>query len=72
VLGDVPVDSEAPVVTSSILRMCCHSFQICSGGRVCVRVFVGMEKLVYFSVVPAAVTKQTPVGYLRSVTNGFN
>jgi hypothetical protein len=30
VVGDVPVDSEAPVVTSSILRICRHSLRRCS------------------------------------------
>jgi hypothetical protein len=29
-VGDVPVDSEAPVVTSSILRICRHSLRRCS------------------------------------------
>jgi hypothetical protein len=30
VVGDVPVDSETPVVTSSILRNCRHSLRRCS------------------------------------------
>jgi hypothetical protein len=30
VVGDVPVVSEVPVVTSSILRICRHSFRRCS------------------------------------------
>jgi hypothetical protein len=29
-VGDVPVDSEAPVVTTSILRICRHSLRRCS------------------------------------------
>ena len=40
VVGDVPVDSETPVVTSSISRICrpgdAHR------GRGCVRVFIGV------------------------------
>jgi hypothetical protein len=41
VVGGVLVDSEAPVVTSSILRICRHSLSRCSSGRVCVRVLIG-------------------------------
>jgi hypothetical protein len=36
VVGDVPVDSEASVVTSSILKIYRHSLRICSLGKVCV------------------------------------
>jgi hypothetical protein len=32
VVGDVPVDSEAPVVTSSISRICRHNLRRCSWG----------------------------------------
>jgi hypothetical protein len=35
VVSDVPVDSETPVVTSSILRICRLSLRRCSWGRVC-------------------------------------
>jgi hypothetical protein len=30
VVGDIPVDSEAPVVTSSILRICRYNLRRCS------------------------------------------
>jgi hypothetical protein len=43
VVGDVPVDSEAPVVTSSILRICGTVFEDAPRGRLCVRVFKGMS-----------------------------
>jgi hypothetical protein len=43
VVGDVPVDNETYVVTSSILRICQHSLRDASRGRVCVRVFIRMS-----------------------------
>ena len=43
--GDVPVDSEAPVVTSSISRLDppAQSFGGAHRGRVCVRAFIGVS-----------------------------
>jgi hypothetical protein len=40
--GDVPVDSEAPVVTSSISRpdLSAQSFRDAYRGRVCMRAFI--------------------------------
>ena len=45
IVGDVPVDSKAPVVTSSISRICIAGsvFKDAHRGRVCVRVFIGCE-----------------------------
>jgi hypothetical protein len=43
VVGDVPVDSEMHVVTSSILRFPGIVFEDATRGRVCVRVFIGMN-----------------------------
>jgi hypothetical protein len=46
VVDDVPVDSEAPVVTSSILRISRFARTVLGDaprGRVCVRVFIGMS-----------------------------
>jgi hypothetical protein len=42
--GDAPVDSEAPVVTSSISRTDppAQSFGGAHRGRVCMRAFIGM------------------------------
>jgi hypothetical protein len=43
VVGAVPVDSEAHVVTSSILRIFAGAvFEDAHRGRLCVRVFIGM------------------------------
>ena len=43
-VSDVPVDDEAPVVTSGIFRSAgAHSFGGAHRGRVCVRVFIGCE-----------------------------
>jgi hypothetical protein len=50
--GDVPVDSEAPVVTSSISRLDppAESFGGAHRGRECVRAFIGGECMhVYMS-----------------------
>ena len=43
--GDVPVDSEAPVVTSSISRLDppAQYFGGAHRGRVCVRAFIGVS-----------------------------
>jgi hypothetical protein len=41
-LGDVPVGSETPVVTSPILRIC-RVFEDVPRGRVYVHVFIGMS-----------------------------
>jgi hypothetical protein len=43
--GDVPVNSEAPVVTSSISRHNppAQSFEGARRGRVCVRAFIGVS-----------------------------
>ena len=44
VVSDVPVDDEAPVVTSRIFRSVgAKSFGGAHRGRVCVRVFIGCE-----------------------------
>jgi hypothetical protein len=45
VVGDVPVDSEASVVISSISRLAgpTHFFEGAYKGRVCVRAFVGVS-----------------------------
>ncbi len=44
VVGNVPVDSEAPVVTSSIsLGFAGSVFEDAHMGRVCVRVFIGVS-----------------------------
>ena len=44
VVSDVPVDDEAPVVTSGIFRFAgAQSFGGTHRGRVCVRVFIGCE-----------------------------
>jgi len=44
VVSDVPVDDEAPVVTSGIFRSAgAQSFGGAHRGRVCVRVFIGYE-----------------------------
>jgi hypothetical protein len=44
VVGDVPVDSEAPVVTSSISPGFAGSvFEDAHRGRVCVRAFIGVS-----------------------------
>ena len=43
-VSDVPVDDEAPVVTSGIFRSAgAQSFGGAHRGRVCVRVFIGCE-----------------------------
>jgi hypothetical protein len=43
-VGDVPVDNEAPVVTSSISpRFTGPVFEDAYRGRVCVRVFIGVS-----------------------------
>ena len=49
IVGDVPVDSEAPVVTSSISRICIVGsvFKDAHRGRVCVRVFIGVSVRAY-------------------------
>ncbi len=47
VVGDVPVDSETPVVTSSIsLEFAGPVFEDAHRGRVCVRVFLGVSACV--------------------------
>jgi hypothetical protein len=43
VVGDVPVDNEASVVTSSMLGFAGTVFEDTPRGRVCVRVFIGMS-----------------------------
>jgi hypothetical protein len=44
VVSDVPVDDEAPVVTSKISRSAgAQSFRGTHRGRVCVRVFIGVS-----------------------------
>jgi hypothetical protein len=44
VVGDVPIDEEAPVVTSRISRSVgAQSFGGAHRGRVCVRVFIGVS-----------------------------
>jgi hypothetical protein len=44
VVSDVPVDDEAPVVTSRISRSVgAQSFEGAHRGRVCVRVFIGLS-----------------------------
>ena len=44
VVGDVPVDNEAPVVTSSIsLGFAGPVFEDAHRGRVCVRAFIGVS-----------------------------
>jgi hypothetical protein len=44
VVSDVPVDDEAPVVTSRISRSAgAQSFGGAHRGRVCVRVFIGVS-----------------------------
>ena len=43
-ISDVPVDDDAPVVTSGIFRFAgAQSFGGTHRGRVCVRVFIGCE-----------------------------
>ena len=43
-VSDVPVDDEAPVVTSRIFRFAgAQSFGGAHRGRVCVRVFIGVS-----------------------------
>ncbi len=43
-VGDVPVDNEAPVVTSSISpRFTGPVFEDAYRGRVCVRMFIGLS-----------------------------
>ena len=43
-VSDVPVDDEAPVMTSGIFRSAgAQSFGGAHRGRVCVRVFIGCE-----------------------------
>ena len=42
VVGDVSVDREASVVTSSISRICGSVFEDAHKGRVCVHVFIGV------------------------------
>ena len=41
--GDGLADSEAPVVTSSISRICRLNFQLCSYELGCIRAFIGGE-----------------------------
>jgi hypothetical protein len=44
VVSDVPVDDEAPMVTSGISRSVgAQSFGVAQRGRVCIRVFVGVS-----------------------------
>jgi hypothetical protein len=43
VVGDVSVDNEASVMTSSISRICWLSFRRCSRDRVYVYIFIGGE-----------------------------
>jgi hypothetical protein len=43
VVGDISVDSKAPMVTLSILRICRPIFVDASRGRVYTRVFMGMS-----------------------------
>jgi hypothetical protein len=45
VVGDVPVDSEVPLVTSSILRFAgpTQFFGGAHKGKVCVRAFIGVS-----------------------------
>lgn len=44
VVGDTPIDSEVPVVTSSISKICRLSLlEDPHRGRVCVRMFIGMS-----------------------------
>ena len=45
VVGDVPVDSKTPVVTSSISMICIAGsvFKDAHRGRICVRVFIECE-----------------------------
>jgi len=45
VVGDVPVDNEAPIVTSSISRFTglTRFFRGAHWGRVCVRTFIGVS-----------------------------
>ena len=52
VVGDVPVDSEAPVVTSSISRFAgpTQFFGGAHRDRVCVHAFIRVSALVYVSV----------------------
>jgi hypothetical protein len=51
VVSDVPVDDEAPVVTSRISRSAgARSFGGAQRGRVCVRVFIGVSVVRVVSV----------------------
>jgi hypothetical protein len=52
VVGDVTVDSEAPVVTSSIsLGFAGPVFEDAHRGRVCVRVFIGVGARALYCVI---------------------
>jgi hypothetical protein len=50
--GDVPVDSEALLVTDfmNLKIKTAQSFRCAHRGRVCVRVFIGMSVRIYMSI----------------------
>ena len=66
-VSDVPVDDEVPVVTSRIFRSAgAQSFGGAHRGKVCVRVFIGCECVLWASLLYCVILKKTPQFLLAS------